>query len=291
MTTARLLTLLQACPRKLILERAGKHAPVAIRSLLNSQLHTMITGFHGRRVRPLHLATSAQAEILETASSPGLQTAAPYSVAQDLCALQETLAAALERRAWEGLEPLPAPQTTPWTPSVLGVLHGALQRWVTVEHFTKDTLTRELHSWSVLGECAVYNLPMELFIIEMGRVRGEHLHSPWTRIMRHPAIQGRYAFQQHDGTKLEGGWTPFWRASNSHLISASDWVDLMARDKVSLIHRILVQAPTPAQQSQILQDISTELKRADGLPDLSALPIQRPQCDLPLCSWQNECYS
>ena len=167
---------------------------------------------------------------------------------------------------------------------------GALYRWTSTSRMDDDALTRELHSWAVWGDVAAAQAPMVLRIVEIGQRRKGHQHTAWCRTFRHPAVMGRYAFQQRDGRPLQGSWKPIWYQDGDN--DPKIWVDLMERDRVKLIHEVRVKAPTNAQCEDFQKQVALESARMEVLPkDWKEIPMFRPACDLPyVCPHQALCY-
>jgi hypothetical protein len=188
-----------------------------------------------------------------------------------------------------------------WQTSAFVDESGLLHAWFAVERWDRDTMAQKLHSWEVFGDCAANQVGMTLHVIEIGRMAGGHQHTPWARIYAHPAIHGHHRFQQTDGTKLEGAWKPKWY-QDSDKNNASDWVDMMEADNVvgvrtvdvkelgkEHVERFHYDATRLAARMQRMSEVVSPITgRLEG--DWEDEIMERPQCDIPPCPWQDLCY-
>ena len=293
------LTRLQRCARLPVLERSEKQARWHPKSLFDFILRNAILN----RSRGNGAAVIEQ--FLGQCKNPGLDTPRdPWTLAHDYTAMLQTIMEAVSR------EPLPVLHAMPPV-EIPGQFHdrpggskgllyqplacqddtGQLHRWATVHSLDEDSLSAELHSWYVSGDMLATGLPMQLHLIEIGHQRNGHVHSPWCRCYKHPAIAYRYAFQQRDGSKLQGGWKAMWY-QDSQDNDPKVWVNLMERDNVKLIHHKSLRQPGDKRRAEFLKHVGMEAERLSALPaDVREIPMFRPACDKPfVCPWQWKCY-
>ena len=85
-----------------------------------------------------------------------------------------------------------------------------LRRLITVDRWPEEGDLSILHSWAVQGECAIYEMEMDLLIAVIGSRRDEKWHSAWTRGWEHP-ISRELRFQKRDGEPFGSNWDRVWR--------------------------------------------------------------------------------
>jgi hypothetical protein len=183
---------------------------------------------------------------------------------------------------------------TEWAP-MAHVAGQTLHRWITIDHWGADDLSRELHSWRTLGDMVVTKLPMVIHVICIGQVRNGRRASAWARAWKHPtmpSLQMRFKGKTPGAFK---GWKPLYFA-DTH-VDADAWVEQMWKEGAAqdLITHISVKMPTPAQCAEVLRDIlaeSAEMKiLIDESTPWSVLPMSRNSCDgIAPCPFQSVCY-
>jgi hypothetical protein len=233
-------------------------------------------------------------EYLEKAANPGLAVSGvdPFQLASDFASILKTAITALQTTVAPALQPGPSVILSPsvtWASRVLADSAGALHSWLAVDSWNESTLARELHSWYVVGEIAVTGRPMTLHVIEIGRQSGSHQVTPWCRAFRHPLLVGKLAFQSKTGKSLGANWKPVY-FERKH--DPDDWVDMMERDGVRLVHHVPVRAIAPDQRRRVVVDICMEAARMELIQasDWRDEPMRRTSCDVPPCVWQGVCY-
>jgi len=252
------------------------------------------------------VTSNAITTFLEKCAKPGLDTSHdPYTLAHDWVAVLQTSIEAISRTVLLTLKPgitVPLSAKTElngttrnyaelaWRCSSFEDDSGMLHRWASVSKIDADSITRELHSWAVFGDCSAVGAPMTLHLIEVGQQRNGHQHTHWCRSWRHPAIAGRFAFQQKDGTALKGEWKPVWFQDSKN--EPRVWVDLMQRDNVNLIRHLQVKQPTNEQAATLFREqVILEAERMRSAPEWQQIPMTRTACDFPqVCAWQALCY-
>ena len=293
LTGARLSSF-QRCPRIPLL--ADLNTPRRWRPRELAEIHFRKAVLALAQGAPISKITGdAQASFLECCANPGLETEAkPYALAKDWCAILGNVLEAVSRGTLPKLKPGPSiilSTSLTWECKSFQDEQGLLHRYVMVDKHDSDSLTRLLHSWETDGDRCATQVPMMLHIVETGRLSGNHQSSPWCRIYKHPHVINRFAFQQQDGTPLEGGWKPAW-FQDGDKNNPKTWVDLMERDRVKLIHHISVKQPTTEQCAEFSRQIHLEAERMKSAEATSwrDLPMFRPACDIPACCYRSRCF-
>lgn len=293
LTGAR-LTSFQRCPR--IPKHADLNTPRRWRPRELAEIHLrkgVLAMSQGKEVAKI--TADLQASFLECCADPGLDVECqPFPLARDWCAILGNVFECVNRGTLPKLSPGPSiilSTSVTWECKSFQDEAGLLHRYVFVDKLDSDSLTRLLHSWETDGDRCAAQVPMTIHVIETGRNSGNHQSSPWCRIYKHPQIMGRFGFQKQDGTPLEGNWKPSW-FQDGDKNKPNDWVDLMERDKVKLIHEIKVKQPTEAQAAEFVRQVMIESERMKSLESKpwKELPMFRPACDLPPCPYRKDCF-
>jgi hypothetical protein len=290
---ASALSSFQRCPRLYLLNQSKEIRRWRPRSLFISQFRKAIHRLSTGSGKLEDVTKEAVADLLEIAARPGIDTANPFECARSLCSILKTTIARVHASRIPSLSPLPhilLSDSVKWS---CGALFDGerLHRWTAVDSLNDSTLSRELHSWYVVGDCAVSALPMTVHVIEIGRqAESGRFNSPWCRTWAHPIVIHRHAFQQKDGKPLQGKWRSvyFEDAPND----PQTWIELMDRDGVQLLKDVCVKQLSVEQAEQIKREILIEAKRMEEIDgkDWKAEPMRRTACDLPVCGWQSRCY-
>lgn len=291
--SAPLLTKAQRCPRIFRHEQEEERGKWIPKALFDHSLKKgLLLLSQGRRAE--ESALEAETLFRELARKPGIESRDPWVLSGDYCAMLHTVLEALSRG------PLPKLAQGPtvefggfgwevgsfWTPT-------ALERFVTIESYGEPAIYREIHGWGTFGDLASLPLPMNLHFIEIGVQKGSHRLSPWAMAYKHDGIQNYYRFRSRQGAPLKGKWTPTYYADKSRLQDPKVWVDLMEKDKLSLIHSISLEPLSEEARSLFRAQVSSEAVRLGSLsPDFRQIPMSRGACDFPtVCPWQFKCYS
>lgn len=240
------------------------------------------------------VAADARSQFLLIAADPGLDMIGdPYKESKDWCALLEVML------RWMALQPLPklmdvAPiklNGFTWKVSAWGDENGMLHRWITVDAWNADALSRELHSWRTIGDMVATKLPMTLHVLELGQHRSGKHTGAWSRAFYHPGLASlRWRFIKPENTT----WKPIYFA-DQRILCAEDWVAAAGLEGAlgKLSHDVPVAVPQPAQVEDTLRQMGQEAASMKALAgDWSAQPMSRPACDLYVpCVYQPVCYS
>jgi len=289
------LTAFQQCPRKYLLNQSGEIARWRPKSLFLRQLRAAIHSLSTDCGKPEDVTAEAVAGFMEAAANPGLDTQSdPFTVARSLCSILKTSIARIHACGVPRSKPHPhvfLSDTVTWSLSAL-YDGNQLHSWTAVDSLSDAVLARELHRWSVVGDCAASGLPMTLHVIEIGRQAASgRFNSAWCRTFAHPAIASRWAFQQKDGSPLQGKWKPIYFENGRN--DPQTWIELMERDGVRLLKDIPIKQLSVDQANEVKREILIEAGRMQEIngKDWRSEPMRRTACDVPLCGWQAVCYS
>jgi len=245
------------------------------------------------------VAADAKAIFLQRAADPGLDIIGrdPYQASKGWTSLLESVLHGIARTVLPVLhDPEPARLTSDidWRFLSWADDAGTLHRWVTVESWDVDTISRELHSWRTFGDLVMSGCPMVLHAIVLGQNRNGRFLSPWTRTYVHPAMPAlRWRWTKPDDTT----WKPVQRLDQSRL-DVSEWIDKAWEQ--GAIQPLLQdqQVDLPAEsvcrdtRYQIIREASDMLKLVEERRPYLAEPMSRGACDLySPCHFQSVCYS
>lgn len=285
----------QRCPRLWLLNQSGEPRRWRPKSLFLSQLRRGVMRLsRGDTLESVSL--EACASLMEKAAVPGLDVTGiePYTLARDLCACLRTVLARVHTCKAQSLSASPTILLSnghKWAVRAPSDDSGMLHSWIAVEKLNGNVLSRELHSWSVFGDMAATGRPMLLHVVEIGRQKDSHQHTPWCKAYAHPHVLGRFAFQKQDGSQLGAGWKPLWY-QDSLRNNPKTWLALMERDQVNAIKDVPVKAVTPRHAREFKAQVLREADRMQETLNRSweEEPMRRGACDMPLCAWQHKCY-
>lgn len=291
--TAPRLTVLQRCPRRYKIEESGLSYRWKPTALLSSMLRAAIFRMSNGADK-IEVTREFSTQLLERAANPGIEsTHDPYTLARDLTAILSNVIESVSRSTLLMLRPGPAMSLqsgASWQCTAFQDDSGVLHRWATVDKIDADSLTRELHSWHVFGDCAAAQVPMRLHLVEIGSQRAGRQHTAWCKAYAHPHVARRFAFQQKDGKPLQGNWKQVW-FQDSDRNEPATWVDLLARDNVNLIRTVDVKQPSAKHCAEFRRQVVSEGLRAGELPEWEDIPLFRPACDAyGTCPHQSACF-
>lgn len=169
---------------------------------------------------------------------------------------------------------------------------GRLVRIVLVDHFSDERTLAESRSWFTTGEVAVYDCPMDIYLVSLGASRGGKRHSAWSKGLLHP--RNRQVRFKKQANKIEGfkeTWIPVWREEHQE-ISRESWLKAMELDGVlqDLTTSFTVDPLSPFRRAEALEVIA---RKADNLQKLSGLPDPSySSCDWPRpCPFRSVCFA
>lgn len=114
-------------------------------------------------------------------------------------------------------------------------------------------------SWQVAGECSAYQVPMDIIVVVIGKLRNGRWVSPWTTGYRHPVAKD-LRFRKRDGESFGPTWEKVWREGDP-----VEWLDAMTDDGVlwECVRALTVDVPereTVTLSVEMLERISGESK-------------------------------
>jgi hypothetical protein len=175
---------------------------------------------------------------------------------------------------------------------------GRLVRVVLVDHFSDERTLSESRSWFTIGEVAVYDAPMDVYLVSLGASRGGKRHSAWSKALLHPRNR-QVRFKKQGWNKETRGmtegfretWIPVWREEHQE-ISRENWLRAMEMDGVlqELTTSFTVEPLNPFRRMEALETIQ---RKADLLAQLEKLPDPSfSQCDWPRpCPFRCICFA
>ena len=180
-----------------------------------------------------------------------------------------------------------------WESSCLAAVEaGRLVRFVLVDHFSDERTLAESRSWFTLGEVAVYDCPMDVYLVSLGASRNGKRHSAWSKGLLHP--RNRKVRFKKQANRIEGfkeTWIPIWREDHQE-ISRESWLQAMEMDGVlqDLTTSFSVEPLTPFRRLEALETIA---RKADLLASLQTLPDPSySACDWPRpCPFRTVCFA
>lgn len=169
---------------------------------------------------------------------------------------------------------------------------GRLVRIVLVDHFSDERTLAESRSWFTIGEVAIYDCPMDVYMISLGAARGGKRHSAWSKALLHP--RNRQVRFKKQINKIEGfkeTWLPVWREEHQE-ISREVWLRAMELDGVlqDLTTSFSVETLSPFRRMEALDVIQ---RKADQIAELKELPDPSySACDWPRpCPFRTVCFA
>lgn len=288
----------QACKRKYVLGGTWRVIRWRPKALFDSCLRQAVV-LLGDNKPAKEVSQRAQTRFMEVAANPGLDVDDdPYIIAQDYCAMLDTIIYSLSRTSLpevKEIAPIKLAEGVEWRTSAWADSTGTLHRWITVDHWGQADLAREFHSWWVIGDIAINTAPMTLHVIEIGQIREGRRASPWVRGYKHPTMPGMHIrFKRTDGSAFASGWKPCYLADHSE-IATEVWVEQMWREGVAQerMHSLDIRCPSEPTALAVRQEIIQESEAIRGIDtSWSQLPMSRNACDLYVpCPFQSACYA
>lgn len=179
---------------------------------------------------------------------------------------------------------------------------GMLHRFRFVDSVNEDALMKEYHSWEVLGDMVLGDVPMTIHMFAIGKrekgVEGKpssHQGSPWCRAYKSPGLKGLYRFQKVSGKQLKESWKAHYYADDIDT-NPVEWVDWMLRDDVvgKLVKSVEVRQMGDGHIDRLKRDLKFELEDIARYAGYAwdDMPMSKSMCDVPYtCPHQEVCYS
>lgn len=191
-------------------------------------------------------------------------------------------------------------QDGPWTrpEPVDGWESGAfmgprgLRRVILSAWWDDERAAAEMHSWSTLGEMAVYQEPITLEVIILGPSRKGKRHSSWTRGFLHPQNHKlRFKRNAHYGQRdkpFGDNWMPVWREDHDR-ITREEWLAAMEADSVTEELHLSIPVILPSRPKlDTLRDLiarkTDRLEKLKGSPEPSYSSCHQIQSPCPFHS-------
>ena len=177
---------------------------------------------------------AAEAESLRLSTEIGIDTeqADLLSLAEHIGSLAHFLAWLLRgsQSPYKSPEPISLPDGTSWVSgSFLSQDERSLRRVSLVDRWDAWTQTALENSWGVFGECAAYQVPMSIVVVEIGQLRKGRWSNPFTTAYRHP-VSKTLRFRKRDGDDFGSTWEKVFRETDK--ATREEWLDAMAEDGV-----------------------------------------------------------
>lgn len=292
--TAQLLTAFETCSRKGYWRQSWQRHRLEPNEMLRQALQAGLT----ESVR-LDFGEVAGERMMGLGADPGMDTPLHnvYDSVVHHAALADVLTTALRRpgsAAWS----FPPPQVNrslQWTSSAFLDPSGSrLRSIVLASNWNEERQAQELRSWHALGECAVYDLPMTIAVLILGRHLGGRRHGAWTKGFLHPQNK-QLRFRKRQRVSYEtftDQWVPIWREERSD-IKTSKWLEVMLQDGIlkEICFTLEVPAPRSVLRKRVLEMAARKLERLSRWqfpPEPSLSVCDRPRCLFKTCCWSEE---
>lgn len=135
--------------------------------------------------------------------------------------------------------------------------HQNLRRVYLTDSWNESKLLAVANSWEVLGEMAVYEVPMYLHVISLGASRDGRRHGPLSKGMTHPVSNG-LRFQRRDGMEFTKGWKPIFREDSG--FDLEEWIEVMTEDDVLTQTLQIIPFDPPKEAKRVREIISRTLE-------------------------------
>jgi hypothetical protein len=193
----------------------------------------------------------------------------------DLLALAEHIAGLAEMITWMARTSGPWQRPEPrrigkgilWTSGAyLSADEAKLRHLVCVDRWDAMREMELRTSWQVAGECAAYQVPMDIIVFMIGSMRKGRWSNPFTTGWRHPVAKV-LRFRKRDGEAFGANWTKVWRETDE--ADRDEWIDSMTEDGAlaECVHALTVDVPDRAEETVSLSVAKLERIAAQELPE------------------------
>jgi hypothetical protein len=288
----------QTCVRRFLLNHEYRLARWRPKLLFDTLLRRGILQLT-KQIDVTQVASEAKSTFLLRAADPGLDIIGkdPYQASKGWTSLLESVLHGISRTVLPVLhDPPPARLTSSidWRFLSWADDSGTLHRWVTVESFDADTLSRELHSWRTFGDLVMSGCPLVLHVIVLGQHRNGRFLSPWTRAYVHPAMTNlRWRWVKPDDTT----WKPI-QLVDQNLLDPDEWVEQAWGQRAiqPLLQDQLVDLPAESvcrdTRYQLAREASEMARLVEERVSYRTEPMSRSACDLySPCHFQPACHA
>jgi hypothetical protein len=292
------LTDKQTCTRRFLLNNEWRLARWRPKALFDVLLRRGI--FQLTQQKDVdQVASDAKSTFLLRACDPGLDIIGrdPYQAAKGWVSLLESVLHGISRTVLPVLHDPPVTKLTSqidWRFLAWADDAGTLHRWVTVESWDQEAMSREFHSWRTFGDLVMSGTPMVLHAIVLGQNRNGRFMSPWTRTYVHPAIPNvHWNWLKPEDTK----WKPIQLLDQDRL-DVVEWIDqawsqgaiqpLLQDQQVDLPAESVVRDT----KYQIAREATEMLRLVGDRTSYLTEPMSRGACDLYVpCHFQSVCHA
>jgi hypothetical protein len=284
MTSARILTSADRCPRKAFLERSWERNVLSPHEVLRRAVEA---GLEANGEDP---GQAAGDTAMTLCVERGLEVKQSdlFMVANNIAALADMTCWLLRQGGpWERPEDVRLGNHH-WESSAFLNEAGTRLRAVLIADRWDDA--RELsanHSWFYGGEAAIYGMPLDLMVVISGQRRDGRWHGPLSKGWTHP-VSKDLRFRKRDGSGFDSNWKQVFREDADY--SREKWLDAMTQDGV-LEDAIQVHQVDLGPHTQPIRDVAerilaqAEERRELPLPQLS-------QCfGISPCQFRDACWT
>lgn len=292
MTSAELLTAFEQCDRRGYFSRDWETR----RILPTDMLYQCIASGLTEPERP-DFGERAGEMAMELAEDRGLLTDRHeiYPQVTHLAALADVITTAIRKPHepfWKPVEAESLDSLT-WTSGAYEGPENTLRRVVLATSWSDERHYREVRSWRVLGEVAIYRRPMKLAVIILGQNREGRRHGPFSKGFIHPKSgQLRFRKKGRSGSEtFKDSWKQVWREEVGGTISTYDWMKAMAEDDILQDVAFSVEVPVPdeATIAKIRRMAAVKLQRLAEMKEKPEMNFSGcAQCPFLKCCWSEK---
>lgn len=293
MTTPDLLTAYETCDRKGFWSRDWQRRKLDANQMLYEGLRVGLTS------EAKDYSEEAGCRIMELAENPGMETSSLqlYRSALHHSWLADLLTTALRppgAKAW-CYPTSDLPNASPWASNAFLDPDGRhLRRVLLVSSWSDEKHYSAIRSWYGQGEVAMYDLPMKMAVVVLGRLVDGRRQGVWTQGFRHP-MNHQLRFRKKSKTSSEvfsDRWEKVWREDRDE-ISNQDWLQAMRNDDI--FRDVCFTVDIPAMEAgtglrkYLLDMASRKLARLASIEELPEPSLS--VCDRPPCPFRGCCHS
>lgn len=232
-------------------------------------------------------------EVMQLCADRGLRTAHLnlFDLGLHFAALGDLLTTLLRGSGgpWERPEDIQLGNTLWQSSAFLNGLGTRLVKVILIDRWSPERESSERHSWRVLGECAAYQMPMQVLVCNLGQTRdGRHV-GPLTKGWLHPRSH-QLRLKKRDGQGFDKNWTPVWRENRSEM-SRDRWIDAMREDDVlsACVFPLEVDVPESNVGRQMRELAERNLESLAQMKQAPEMSIS--QCFFPTpCAFTAHCW-
>lgn len=186
---------------------------------------------------------------------------------------------------WERPESIELPNGRLWTPGAFLSRYG-LKHLALVDRLDAMTEMSLRHSWSVKGESAAYELPVDIIAVEIGSLRAGRWSNPFTKAYRHPQAR-TLRFRKRDGESFGVTWDRVEREHDE--ATREEWLDAMTDDGILEERVHLFQCDVPDRRSNIVSLAEEKMERLNSSSDIPEMQPSRCFDRMHPCPYRGTC--